>query len=140
DDPQALWMLARIAQANANWSEQAERLERLVSADPDNVLAAIMLADVYASGLRKEREARAIYEKLLPFVPEGSEQRAELERKIGLLAGLMGESTPGLDPVDTAITRAFRAYNGSAEVPGDSEEALQILTAALEPTGYHPRV
>ncbi|MBX3363835.1 MAG: tetratricopeptide repeat protein [Phycisphaeraceae bacterium] len=138
-DPQALWILSQIAAKNSNWTDQADRLERLIVVDPLNFRATLVLAELYGTHLRRDQRAIDLFERVISVMNEGP-QRDEMVRRANVIRAMSGAGELEGDPVDSAIVKAFRIFHGSALLPGSSDEALAVLRDAINANDFDPRL
>lgn len=133
-DPQALWILFRVAYINENWTRARTRLEQLLQVSPADIRAALFYAEVLAREGRLP-EALAFYEQLDARLPDNDLIRDQIDN----LRVRLGLASSG-DAVADAILRASRLARGEALQPGDPAAAAQVLRDALATHGPDARL
>ena len=133
-DPEGLWLAAVAARKLDQPGAVKQRLEKLLELAPDAPNALLLLADVEAD-LRNYQRALGLYRRYLARMPENTavaERITSIEKMIGI-----AEID---DPVEAALIRAMRLYEGSETEPADPAAALAVLNEAVDRHGPHPRL
>lgn len=125
-DPDTLLLWANVALKRGQTGKAEDRLRQALAAAPNNVTAAVALAELNIR-LENPQEAVVIYESLLRVQPGNKELASRLQE--AKARANLGTSS---DPVLQALIDADRLSKPRPGVANPADEVLKHLTAALK--------
>lgn len=134
DDPQSLWMRARLARESENYTLAASLLRRATQLDQANPRYWIELARTLEADGRY-RDALDIFTRMDRVLAENEFVRG----RITALRAVLGEGSLE-DPIDQAVVDARLLLVGDALSSGDPDAAMQRIEQAAAEHGDDPRL
>ncbi len=132
DDPQSLWMRARLAREAQNFTLAASLLRRASELDQTQPRYQVELARTLEADGRYA-EALEIYTRLERIIV----QSEFIRDRISALRAVLGEGTLE-DPIAQAVVDSRRLLVGDGLAPGDPEAAAQRIEQAAAELGDDP--
>jgi tetratricopeptide (TPR) repeat protein len=131
---EGLWSEARLSTALGQTGTAREALNRLITADPDNVIGLIALGQLEAQ-LQENRRAAELFRRALEINPEES-------RAIEGLARIEAMTNPDSidDPVVATVIKSRNLRTGADGNAPDLVAAIRLLQEKLPSLDYDPRV
>lgn len=129
DDPQSLWMRARLARESQNYTLASSLLRRASALDQTQPRYQIELARTLEADGRYA-DALELYTRLDRMIV----QNEFIRERVSALRAVLGEGTLE-DPIAQAVVDARRMLLGDALNPGDPEAALQRIEQAAAEHG-----